>query len=128
MTELQDPTEIYRESLAGIPVPIEAQPPVIERAEVWPYPDLNRLWVRVQISTFARFPDLAFTITGPGGEVVTTMFIVEVREPYQSLTMHLRQPPQPEGRYELEIELSRDEDLLDRRTIEFVLAYHEPAS
>jgi hypothetical protein len=126
--ELRDPTELYRESLASIPAAVEAHPPVIERAEVWPYPDLDRLWVRVQISGFSRFPDLAFTVTDPEGQVVSAMFIVEVREPYQSLTIHLRQPPQPGGRYELEIELSRDEDPLDRRTIEFVLVYREPAS
>ena len=39
----RDPKEIYRESLASIPVNVETEPPVIRRAEVWPYPDLARL-------------------------------------------------------------------------------------
>ena len=50
MTEFQDPIEIYRESLASMAIPIEEHPPVIRRAEVWPYPDLVRLWVRLEMT------------------------------------------------------------------------------
>jgi len=127
MTQLQDPMQIYRESLASIPVAVEKHPPVIQRAEVWPYPDLVRLWVRVEISGFATYPNLAFAVYDPDDQIVSRMFIVEVRQLYQSLTMHLRQPPRPGARYRLEIELSRDEQTLDTRTLEFELAYREPA-
>jgi hypothetical protein len=120
--------EIYREALARIPVVVEDHPPAIERAEVWPYPELTRLWVRVQTSPFASFPNLTFTLWGPQGEVVSTMFMIEIRAPYQSLTMHLRLPPQAGARYRLEIELSRDEAVLDQRVMEFDLDYKEPAN
>ena len=55
------------------------------------------------------FPNLDFTLLGPEGEMVSTMFMIEIRNPYQSVTMHLRQPPLAGGRYRLEIVLSRDE-------------------
>jgi hypothetical protein len=126
MTKIKNPIEIYRESLAAAPAPAEAHPPVIERAEVWPYPDLKRLWVRVQISPFASFPNLAFTVTDPGGEVVCTLFMVEIRESYQSVTLHLRQEPRPGERYRLEIALEREETALDQREIEFDLAFRDP--
>ena len=128
MTEFKDPKEIYREALANIPLQVEAHPPVIQRAEAWPYPDLDRLWVRLETSGFASFPNLAFTLYGPDGDVVSTMFMVEIRNPYQSLTMHLRLEPRPGEAYRLEIELSRDDAILDTRTLSFDLVYRDPAA
>lgn len=127
MTEMEDPLEVYRRSLADAPQVVEAHPPRIERAEVWPYPDLQRLWARVQISPFAAFPNLAFTVTDPDGAVVCTMFMVEIREVYQSVTMHLRQPPRTGEPYRVLIELSRDEVELDARTLDFELTFQDPA-
>ena len=126
MTEFQDPIEIYRRSLASLPTPVEAQPPVIQRAEVWPYPELNRLWVRVETSPFAAFPNLAITVVGPDEVVVATMYMVEIRDPYQSVTLHLRQAPRPGKKYALELELSREEVALDTRRLEFDLVFREP--
>ena len=126
MTKLQDPIEIYRDSLAGTPERVESQPPVIERAEVWPYPDLKRLWVRVQVSSFAAFPSLALTVAEPGGAVACSMFMVEIRDAYQSVTLHLRREPRPGASYRLEIELMRDEAVLDTKAIVFELVFREP--
>ncbi len=126
VTELQDPIEVYRQALANAPVPTENHPPVIERAEVWPYPDLRRLWVRVQTSPFAAFPNLTFTVTDPDDQIVCVMFMVEIREAYQSVTLHLRQEPRPGAMYRLAIDLERAEALLDRRLIEFPLVFRQP--
>jgi hypothetical protein len=126
MTKLKDPIEIYRDSLVSAPVLVETQPPVIERAEVWPYPDLKRLWVRVQVSAFAAFPNLALTVTGPDGVVACSMFMVEIRDVYQSITLHLRREPAPSASYRLEIELTRDEATLDSTAIDFELVFREP--
>ena len=125
MTELQDPVEVYRQSLASAPQVVELHPPTIERAEVLPYPELSRLWVRVQTSSFSTCPDLLLTLLDPDGTVVSTMFIVETREPYQSLTLHLRQPPRAGEQYRLEIQLSRKGEMLDTREIGFELTFKE---
>ena len=126
MPELEDPIEIYRRSLADLPTPVEEHPPVIQRAEVWPYPELTRLWVRVEIGPFAAFPNLAIRVLGPDEEVVATMFMVEIRDAYQSVTLHLRQPPRPGEKYVLELELARDEVELDTRRLEFNLVFSDP--
>jgi hypothetical protein len=126
MPELEDPIELYRRSLANLPAPIETHPPVIQRAEVWPYPELTRLWVRVESSPFVAFPNLALGVIGPDETVVATMFMVEIRDAYQSVTLHLRQAPRPGERYALEVELSRDEVVLDTRTLEFDLVFRDP--
>jgi hypothetical protein len=126
MTVLQDPVEVYRQSLANAPRVVEAHPPVIERAEARPYPDLLRIWVRIQISPFSTYPNLILTLLDPEGDTVSTMFIVEAREPYQSLTLHLRRPPRPGDTYRLEIELSRGEDVLDTCLLSFPLTFEEP--
>jgi hypothetical protein len=126
VTEQRDPKEIYREALARVPVPAEEHPPRIERAECWPYPELDKLWVRLETSPFAALPDLALTLYGPDGAVVSSMYIVEMRQPYQSLTMHLRRPPEPGAGYRLALELSRAEQSLDQRDLEFALVYRDP--
>jgi hypothetical protein len=125
--KFRDPKEILDESLAGLPPQVEPHPPVIQRAEVWPYPELDKLWVRVETSAFVAFPNLSFTALDPDGQVVATMFVVEARQPYQSLTMHLRSTPRPGEHYRLEIELSRDDAVLDTRTLDFDLVYQDPA-
>jgi hypothetical protein len=126
MTKIQDPIELYREALANAPAPIEDRPPTIERAEVWPYPDLKRLWVRVQTTPFAAYPNLALTVSDSDDQVVCTLFMVEIREPYQSITLHLRQAPRPGALYRLAIELSRDELILDQRVTDFELVFRDP--
>ena len=107
-------------------IPVEEHPPVIRRAEVWPYPDLVRLWVRLEISPFAAFPNLDLTLIDPDEAVVATMAMVEIRNAYQSVTLHLRRAPRPGERYRLEIELSRDEAVLDTRTVAFELTFRNP--
>jgi hypothetical protein len=126
MAQLDDPIALYRAALASAPAPTEDRPPPNERAEVWPYPDLRRLWVRVQTGPFAAFPNLALTVSDPDGQVVCSMFMVEIRAAYQSVTLHLRQAPRPGDRYRLTLELTRDEVALDQREIEFALVYREP--
>ncbi len=126
MPEFRDPKEILRESLANLPEMVEPHPPVIQRAEAWPYPELDRVWVRVESSAFVAYPNFGFTLWDPDGQVVATMFIVEARNAYQSLTMHLRRPPRPGQRYRLEIELSRDEQILDTRVLDFDMVYRDP--
>jgi hypothetical protein len=126
VTEFKDPKEIYREALERIPVTVEEHPPLIERAEAWPYPELDRLWVRVETSPFAAYPNLGFTLLGPEGEVVSSMYMIEIRNPYQSLTMHLRRPPLAGQRYRLEILLSRADQSLDQRALDFDLVYRDP--
>ena len=127
MTETKDPNEIFRESLANLPAQVEARPPVIQRMEVWPYPELDKLWIRLETSGFVAFPNLGFTLYDPEGQVVSTMFLVEIRNPYQSLTMHLRRPPREGESYRLEVELTRDDQELDARTVMVELVYHDPA-
>lgn len=127
MTKFRDPKQILDESLAGLEPVVESHPPVLQRAEVWPYPELDRLWVRVESSAFVAFPNFDFTVFDSDGQVVSSMFVVEARNAYQSLVMHLRQPPRPGEHYQLEIVLSRDEQVLDTRVIDFALVYQDPA-
>jgi len=125
MTEMQDPEEIWRESLSKAPPRTEEHPPVIRRAEAWPYPDLRRIWVRLESSPFAAFPNLELILTDADEQVVSSMLIVEVRDAYQSLTLHLRQEPRPGERYRLAIVLSRNEEVLDTQVLDFDLVFRD---
>ena len=126
MTQMQDPNEIWRASLTDAGERKEEHPPTIQRAEAWPYPELDRLWVRIEISPFVAYPNLELLLSDASGDLINSMYMVEVRETYQSLTLHLRQAPQPGQTYRLTIELTRDDQMLDTRDLTFDLVFRDP--
>ena len=128
MTEMQNPEEVWAAALGEAPARHEERPPVFLRVEAWPYPDLRRIWVRAEMSPFAAHPNLELKIMDESGQVVSSMFMVEVRDTYQSVTLHLRREPEAGKTYHLGLELTRDEALLDTHTLPFVLAFRDPNS
>ena len=100
----------------------DAGPTRIERMEVRPYPDLKRLWVRLQLSPFASPPSIRLLCLDARGEAAAEMLLVEWRDPYVSVTLHLR-TPEPGASYLLRAEVARNEELLDARDFPFVLTF-----
>ncbi|MEZ4768599.1 MAG: hypothetical protein R2844_09250 [Caldilineales bacterium] len=60
----------------------------------------------------------------PDGREAAAMVMVDVQHSYVSLTMHLKQP-RPGERYHLALRLTRDDYLLDQRTVPFDLVFVE---
>ena len=112
---------------AGITLKFDAGPLRIERMEVHPYPDLRRLWVRVQLSNFATPPNVRLACLDATGAEVADMLLVEWQDAYISMTMHLRQP-EPGAQYTFRAEVARDEELLDSRDLPFVLEFQDQGS
>lgn len=102
----------------------EEEPPWFLRAQALPYPDLKRVWTRVQLTQFVEHPDLEMVILAPDGRVEAAMTMVDVQHTYISLTMHLRRP-QPGETYRLQARLTRADLLLDQREIPFPLVFVE---
>jgi hypothetical protein len=102
----------------------EDEPPHILRAQALPYPDVQRVWTRVQLTPFAGHPELEMAILGPDGQVEATMAMVDVQFTYISLTMHLKRP-RPGEAYHLVLRLTRDQTLLDQRAVPFDLVFVE---
>ena len=98
----------------------------VERIAVYPYPDLTRLWVRVQITSFATPVVVTLTCFDPEGREVAGMLLVDWRDPYISLTMHLKKPPRPDEVYQLEVQVERDGDLLASGQHVFPLTFVDP--
>ncbi len=108
-------------------IPLITEPVHIRRARLYPFPDLKRLWLRVDLSPFAQPPNLEVIIRDPEGREATSMYMVEWREPRVSLTLHLRVPPQEGGRYVAELILTETgEKVLDRKEVSFELTFVEP--
>ena len=122
---MRDANGTWRNCQAPTPEGREEAPPRLIRAEVNPYPDLTRLWVRFETTEFRTGPDVVLTVSDARGATVSSMFVVEMRQPYLSVTMHLRQPAQPGDYYNLHIELSRQETELDHLDIDFPLAFRQ---
>lgn len=98
----------------------------IERIVVHPYPDLTKVWVRVQLGSFATPVVVQITCLDQDGKEVGDMLLVDWRDPYISLTMHLKKPPQPDAEYVLHVQVERDEHLLDSRQLDFPLVFVDP--
>lgn len=109
-------------SLQAINLNVDAGPLRIERMAVNPYPDLARLWVRVQLSPFEQPPNVRLLCLDADGQEAAEMLLVEWREPYISLTMHLKQP-HPGADYVMRAELGRDGQLLDTSEFPFTLVF-----
>ncbi len=105
---------------------VEDEPPRFLRAQALPYPELKRVWARVELTPFARRPgpELEMAILGPDGREVAAMAMVDVQHSYVSLTMHLRQPL-PDERYTLLLRLTSEDTLLDQRAVPFDLVFVE---
>jgi hypothetical protein len=103
---------------------LEDEPPRFLRAQALPYPDLQRVWTRVQLTPFAGHPELEMAIIDPDGQPAAVMIMVDVQFTYVSLTLHLKQPRPGEG-YQLAVRLTRDHTLLDQRIVPFDLVFVE---
>ncbi len=106
----------------------EDDPVRIVDAVVYPYPDLQRLWLRVAVSAFAEYPDLDARVIDPTGHEVASLAVIELHDQELSHTMHLRRPPQPDAVYQLELRLTRGGQLLDQQIREFPLTFVDPDS
>ncbi len=107
-------------------LPEETTPPQIDHIEVYPYPNLTKLWIKINLTYFKTFPSLELYLYDPDGHLITDMLLVEHRNFYVDVTMHLRQPPRPGERYRLEVFLIRDSTILDRKIHEFDLIFIDP--
>lgn len=102
----------------------EEEPPRFLRAQALAYPDLQRVWTRVQITPFAAHPEVEMVVLDPAGQPAAMMTMVDVPYTYVSLTLHLKQPRSGE-RYHLLVRLTRDHHLLDQRAVPFDLVFVE---
>lgn len=102
----------------------ESDPPRFLRAQALPYPELTRVWARVQLTDFGEHPELEMVILGPDGQPQASMVMVDVQHTYVSLTMHLRRPA-PGQEYHLLLRLTRAGLLLDQRDVPFPLVFVE---
>jgi hypothetical protein len=98
----------------------------IDRIAVYPYPDLTKLWVRVQLSSFATPVVVTMTCLDQDGREISDMLLVDWRDDYISLTMHLKKPPQPGETYVLHVQVERDEQVLDSQQFDFPLIFEDP--
>ncbi len=111
---------------ANIELPDEEAPPSIEKIEVYPYPHLTKLWIKMNLTYFKTYPNLELYLYNPDGDLIADMLMVEHRQFYVDVTMHLREDPRPGERYRLEVFLIRDDTILDQKTHEFDLVFVDP--
>ncbi|MEA3338078.1 MAG: hypothetical protein U9R25_19485 [Chloroflexota bacterium] len=102
----------------------EEDPPRFLRAQALPYPELKRVWARIELTQFNDSPTLELTILDEAGYEQASMVMVDVQHTYISLTMHLKNPL-PGSSYRLILRLLRDNSLLDERVVPFDLVFVE---
>ena len=91
------------------------------RIEVEPYPDAQRVLVRLSVTPFQVRPTIDLEVLDEQGEKVAASSIVEATDANMSLTLHL-QRPSPELQYTLVARLLYEEQgEVDRGEAPFML-------
>jgi len=80
--EFRDPAE----------APLPPDQVSFQSIEVEPYPDAQRLLVRLSVTPFQVRPTIDLEVLDEQGERVATSSIVEATDASMSLTLHLRRP------------------------------------
>jgi hypothetical protein len=119
-------TTAQQEMARGLSFRFDKPEMEVERVAVHPYPDLTRLWVRVQLTSFATPVMVELACFDPDGLPVSDMMLIDWREPYISLTMHLKKPPQPDATYILRVRVERSGELLAEGEHAFPLTFVDP--
>ncbi len=119
-------TTAQQEMARGLTFRFDKPEMEVERIAVHPYPDLTRLWVRVQLTSFATPVVVEMACLDVEGVEVAGMLLVDWRDPYISLTMHLKKPPQPDADYTLWVRVERDGEVLAAGEHIFPLTFVDP--
>lgn len=91
----------------------------MEQVVVQPYPDGQRVRIKVVLTPFFEKPNLVLTITNSAGQQMATADILETMLHVNELTMHLRSA-EPSGDYALQVDLYYGaEPAQDTRMVEF---------
>jgi hypothetical protein len=107
------PVELSYEDMTRLRVVREPEQVKIEAIDVYPYPDLKRLWVRIALTPFDEKPSLDLEVFAPNGDLVSEMLIVEAMDYSFSVTMHLKSDPEPGKTYFLRASLVRGQEEVD---------------
>jgi len=119
-------TTAQQEMARGLTFRFDKPEMEVERIAVYPYPDLSRLWVRVQLTSFATPVVVQLACVDGNGVEVAGMLLVDWRDPYISLTMHLKKSPQPDADYTLHVLVERDGETLATGAHTFPLTFVDP--
>ena len=103
-----------------------------ERILIYPYPDLRRLWVRIWLP--ARLeedaPNVELTLYNPDGSENSSLVLLAQSDTRLNNTLHLKDPVLPGQTYRMEasltLGLSKDAQLVDRKTFDLTLAFRDP--
>ena len=93
----------------------------IERVELEPMGDGQRVTVCIDISSMRERPNLEIVLLSPEDRVVAEMLVVETHSTRQIVTLHLR-PPDPTLRYTAKIGLFLKQKLIDFYETELIWA------
>ncbi len=101
-----------------------------ERAVLYPYPDLKRIWTRIWLSAVQdEKPNLEITVLDPDGAENCSVFMMEHAEQRAETTLHMRNPV-PGATYRVVLDLTRglgpEAVEVDRREFDLQLAFRNP--
>ncbi len=119
----QVPPSLEQEEMLKFVVSREPDLPRIHFIKVYPYPDLRRLWVRIELTPSDVKPVLDLEVFGPDGRLASDALIVEIGEYNFSMTMHLRTPPKEGKKYFMRGTLIYDDKEIDHLEQTFDLSF-----
>jgi hypothetical protein len=95
----------------------------IEKLEVSAYPDGRRIRVELELTPFAPKdrPNIELTALRSDGAPVGSTTIIEAVQRAIGLTLHLREPEQPQGEYRFVAQLYYDEEPIQHELVQTLI-------
>ena len=103
-----------------------------ERILIYPYPDLQRLWVRIWLPARleGEAPNVELIVYNPDGTENNSLVLLAQTDTKLNNTLHLKQPLRPGETYRVEallsVGLSKNAEQVDRQTFDLPLEFRDP--
>jgi len=103
-----------------------------ERILIYPYPDLQRLWVRIWLPARleGEAPNVELIVYNPDGTENNSLVLLAQTDTKLNNTLHLKQPLWPGETYRVEallsVGLSKNAEQVDRQTFDLALEFRNP--
>ena len=103
-----------------------------ERILIYPYPDLQRLWVRIWLPARleGEAPNVELIVYNPDGTENNSLVLLAQTDTKLNNTLHLKHPLWPGETYRVEallsVGLSKNAEQVDRQTFDLALEFRNP--
>ena len=101
-------------------VPLPPREVRILEVTAQPEPSGHRIALNILLTPFLEYPNLEVALLRPDGTEERSLSIIGAMDRHLALTLHVSRP-EPGGKYTINIDLYHENEMLQARTVSFVM-------